>query len=162
MSHATDVAMDILDLQALAMGCRKAGVQFARGQDKWEWYGRVVGKQMPLLKGMTREDIGKCSHAIKVPDTEYEIGVVEIPPGNYREVTLENGKTVQVERKGYTLMFDSWGPGEKIVEGLGEGLEQLKVAYSEALARKTALAEGRTVERVQLPNGEIELRMTRA
>lgn len=127
MSHVSVVKVVVRNVDALEAACADLGLEFVRDQKTYGWYGRSVGDHLAeddaVRLGVPVDQLGKCEHAIKVPGTEYEIGVAMV-----------NG----VGR----LLFDSWGPGQKIVEACGPKLEKLSQAY----AVRAAQAAMRTLE----------------
>ena len=60
MSHISKIELEVKDLGILGQACKKLGADLIRGQDQFKWY----GKQSP------------CDHAIKIPEADYEIGVL--------------------------------------------------------------------------------------
>ena len=77
MSHVTTIeANESYDLSTLKQMCKNQGWEWMEGQETYKWFGKHVG-DYPLPHGFTVEDMGKCSHAIKVPGAKYEIGVVK-------------------------------------------------------------------------------------
>jgi hypothetical protein len=137
MSHVTPINLEIKDLEALKMACERLGLTWMEGQKTYRWYGRFVG-DYPMPEGFTVKDLGKCSHAIRVPGASYEIGVVE-----------RNGENI--------LMWDFYYSGglEKV---LGQGGYKLKQAYSIEAAKLQAFRDGYTnfTEEVD-QNGDIHL-----
>lgn len=127
MSHITKVAVQVRDLAAVESACRDLGLTFMRGQKTQAYYGGTSA----------------CLHAIKVPGSSYEIGLIQAKDG-----------------KGYELAFDSWGTGQVISEKLGAGLEKLKQGYAVALASMRAKAQGWIVSKSILPNGTVRLQMS--
>src|SRR5678815_3137009 len=99
---------NITDLNALKGAVKELGAIWREGQKTYEWYGRSVG-DYPLPDGFTAKDLGKCEHAIRLAGTEYEIGVVPKKHGG-----------------GYTLLYDFWGPGQRLKSHFGDGLAKLK------------------------------------
>jgi len=87
------------------------------GQTTYKWYGRWVGETQ-LPEGIIEDDLGKCDHAIIVPDCEYEIGVVR----------RENS---------YILLWDSWYRGG-LKKKIGKNAGILKQAYSVERIRREA------------------------
>jgi len=148
MSHVA--AIDILikkdkdSLNAVRAACKELGLVFCENQQTFEWFGRWVedynGKDAAYQQGIKPEDYGKCVHAIKLPNCEYEIGVVNRPDG-----------------KGYTLVYDFWGPGQAIVKALGKGCEKFKQLYGVHRATIAAKARGLVVQRTAQANGSIKL-----
>lgn len=86
-SHVAKVDVEVKDLEALKLACEKLGLKLNIGQKTYKWYGRSVG-DYPLPAGMTEKDLGKCTHAISIPDNSraYEIGVIEQKDGTFRLV----------------------------------------------------------------------------
>lgn len=117
MSHISRIEVRIDDLEALKEDCVKLGFQFMEGQTTYKWYGRWVG-ETPLPEGISENDLGKCDHAIIVPDCEYEIGVVK----------RENS---------YILLWDSWYRGG-LKKKIGKNAGILKQAYSVERIRREA------------------------
>ena len=130
MSHVTTIKMEIKDLQALEECCKKAGLEFRKGQKTYKWWGYSVG-DYPIPKGFTKEDLGKCDHAIGVPNkSTYEIGVV-----------VKDGKI--------TLLWDFYGGGQGLEKVAGKDCCNLTQAYTQNVAikeaKKFASAQGYTV-----------------
>lgn len=94
MSHISKIEIEINDLQALKKACQVMGLEFAENQRSFTWYS---GKN-------------PCSHAIKVPGANYEVGIIQ------------NGKT-------YELQWDNWSTGG-LVSVLGENACNLRKHYS--------------------------------
>ena len=60
MSHISKIELEVNDLGILGQACKKLGLEFIKGQDRFKWYDRE----------------SRCDHAIKVPGADYEIGVI--------------------------------------------------------------------------------------
>lgn len=110
MSHIHDITTDGVQFQLpiLKSMIERRGWEFKENQKTYLWYGRIVGDHS-LPEGITEEELGKCDHAIKIPDTPYEIGLL----GN--------------EESGYRAMADFWlrgGLGAQFGEQ-GEGFREL-------------------------------------
>lgn len=144
MSHIETGTCKILNLEALKAAVKEMGAEFVEGQRTYKWYGRSVG-DAPLPAGMRKEDLGKCTHAIKVPGVNYEVGVVKQKDGSY------------------TLAWDSWKDpdrnhdGHKLIEKFGKGMEELSMLYSVHVATMQAWANGWTVQRQKTKSGEYDL-----
>ena len=91
MSHVAKIELEIQSLEDLKLACRRLGFIFQENQQNYQWYGRSVG-DYPLPEGITVDALGKCDHAIKVPECTYEIGVVK-------------------RGTKYILLWDSWHAG---------------------------------------------------
>lgn len=136
MSHITPIDLEIKNLDALKLTCKRLGVEWMEDQETYKWYGRFVG-DYPLPQGVKIEDLGKCDHAIRVPGASYEIGVLD-----------RDGKI--------TLMWDFWGAGglEKV---LGPGGAKLKQMYAIEEAKLEAERRGYFCLEEVKENGDIEL-----
>ena len=118
------------------------GWQVVEGQKTYAWFGRWVGDS-PLPKNTNVADLGKCTHAIKVPGAKYEVGVVEMPDGTF------------------TLRYDFWSAGGLNVK-LGDGAGLLKQAYGIEAAKIAARRKGFSCYEQVLEDGKtIELVMRR-
>ncbi len=125
MSHVSAIELEIKDLDALKAVCDRLGFTFVEGQTSYKWWGHWVG-DYPLPQGFTKEDLGKCSHAIRVPGATYEIGVVN-----------KNGKT--------TLLWDFYHTGG-LETKIGKGGGKLKQAYAVEAAKRAAKKAGYRVQ----------------
>lgn len=113
MSHVVRIELEIKSLQALNQACKKLGCELIKDKKTYEWWGRHEG-DYPLPEGMTKEQMGKCDHAIKVPGANWEIGLVK-----------------QEDGKSYRPIYDFYGSqGKKIESICGEKLGKLKGAYT--------------------------------
>jgi hypothetical protein len=145
MSHVATIEIEIRDLDALDAAARSLGLELVRGQTTYKWYGRHVG-DYPLPAGFTREDLGRCDHAIRVPGNNqaYEIGVVKRRDG----------------RPGYVLLWDFWRGGYGLVEKVGENANRLKQAYAIEAAKRAAWRAGhRVLGEIRKADGTIVLRI---
>lgn len=145
MSHVTTMELEIKDLEALKDACKMLGLEFVVGQKTFKWYGVHVG-DYPLPTGFTKEDMGKCIHAIRIPGnpSSYEIGVAE----------RRDGQT------GYVLLWDFWAGGFGLQEKVGKEGGLMKQAYAIARAKREALKMGyRTQVQKNQKNGNLLLKM---
>ena len=90
MSHITSIDIEINNIEALDAAVREMGAVLVRNKSTYKWYGHSTG---PIPQGFTTEMLGKCEHAINLPSTNYEIGVVRNP----------------AKPSTYTLLYDFWG-----------------------------------------------------
>ncbi len=111
MSHVSKIELEITDLTALKMACKEMGLEFIENQTTYKWYGRLVNSQdTPLPEGLTEKDLGKCTHAISVPNAEYELGVLRYK-GKYiilcdwwdSKLKLKIGKDANLLKQNYTV-----------------------------------------------------------
>jgi hypothetical protein len=133
MSHVTTIKAQILDLEVLKAACHDLGLEFREGQQTYRWYGTHVG-DYPLPEGFTKNDLGKCLHAIGIPGNKnaYEIGVVVRRDG----------------QPGYTLMWDFWAGGHGLQAVVGNDCKKLVQAYATNKAIKSLKKKGYAVKRV--------------
>ena len=61
MSHISKIELQVNDLSILGSACARLGLELIRSKKSFKWY----GKEAP------------CDHAIRVPQAEYEIGVID-------------------------------------------------------------------------------------
>lgn len=119
MSHVTTIDMEEnYDLDALEQMCidNPELFEFVENQKTYKWYGTHIG-DYPIPEGFTKEDMGKCDHAIRVKGASYEIGIVK------------KGNT-------YKLLWDFWSSGG-LGRALGKNAERLKQAYRLAKVKTT-------------------------
>ena len=109
MSHISKIELQVNDLSILGSACARLGLELIRFRKNFKWY----GKEAP------------CDHAIRVPQAEYEIGVIDrnglyelncdFYDRNLERVIGKNGgllkqayaveKTViEARRKGYSVL----------------------------------------------------------
>lgn len=139
MSHVSHIQLKIFDLAALKAACNRLGFEFVDGQQTYEWYGRLVEPdKYPLPEGLTENDLGKCDHAIKIPNARYEVGV------------LKRGKS-------YMLLADFWDT--KLKHAIGENGGLLKQAYGVEVI-KAAVRKRCYSYKEQQVNSGIELTIT--
>ena len=67
MSHISKIELQVNDLSILGSACSRLGLELIRSKTSFKWY----GKDAP------------CAHAIRVPQADYEIGVID-RDGGYR------------------------------------------------------------------------------
>ena len=143
MSHVTTISIEIKDLKALKSAAEELGAQWIENKTTYEWWGHSVG-DYPIPAGMTKEDLGKCDHVIRVPGVEYEIGVVKKADGKY------------------TLAYDFYGKGQGLLQKFGQGCSKLSQMYAVHAATRAAKAKGLLVQRKSLDNGGIKLLVSMA
>lgn len=140
MSHITTGVPNLQFLDLIKEAALAHGATFHEGQRHHRWYGRFVGD----TKGGGRDPatMGQCDHAIRLPkhtSHDYEVGVVRESDGTY------------------SLVYDSWGPGERIERVFGKGCKVLGQEYNALLAERTLQEEGYATARSRLENGDIQV-----
>lgn len=138
MSHITQIQVEVRDLAALKAACTRLGWEWREGQTRYKWYGRWVG-DTALPEGVRMEDLGKCTHAIRVPGASYEVGVLQ-----------------QGDR--YSLLYDFYGPGG-LESKLGPNAEVLVQAYAVEAARAEAQRQGWSVFEEECEDGSVKLHL---
>ncbi len=143
MSHIVTVSVELRDLAAVKAACQRMGWQLVENQRTFRWYGRYVGdfpafeKQLRSL-GIKTEDYGKCTHAIKVPGCEYEIGLVQ-------------------KGSQFIPLWDSWCTGGLDKIATENGMGGFVQAYAIEKAKLEARRKGYQVTEHKLPNGSVRL-----
>lgn len=137
MSHVTLLSFVIKSLEALKMACKRLGLEFMENQTTYKWFGRWVG-DYPLPKGFKKEQLGHCTHAIRVPGADYEIGVVV-------------GKDGEI-----SLLWDFWSAGG-LENVLGKGGYKLEQAYIIEDGKLEAAKQGYAAIEEEQENGDVKL-----
>ena len=147
MSHIAKIKVEIKDLDALKSIAKKLGLEFVEGQKSYRWYGRSMG-DAPLPEGFTKDDLGKCDHALRIPQSvqdyrqPYEIGVVKRKDG----------------KSGYELLWDYWNGGYGLTDKIGQKGEKLIQGYAVEVATRSAIKQGfRVCGTVTRKDGKVEL-----
>ena len=128
MSHIAKIELEILSLEDLKLACKRLGFTFVENQQNYKWYGRWVGDS-PLPEGINVDDLGKCDHAIRVPECSYEIGVVQ-------------------RGSKYILLWDSWHKGG-LEQKIGKDAGILKQAYTIERIRREAKLKSYQVKEIK-------------
>lgn len=142
MSHVVKLDVEIKDLVALKAAAKLIGMEFMEGQKTYRWWGHSVG-DYPLPEGFTAKDLGKCDHALSIPNnnTAYEVGVVQRRDG----------------KPGYHLLWDFYGGGKGLVEKVGKDGNKLKQSYAEIVAANALKKKGFKVQRKVNDQGKVVL-----
>lgn len=143
MSHVVSIKTELNDLEAVKAACKELGLIFKANQKTFQWWGRSEG-DYPIPQGMKREEMGQCDHAIGVPGTNWEIGLVRQPNGAYK------------------LAFDFYGHrGQPILDAIGgqQGGKFLQ-CYGVNKTIMAARKLGHNAVRVMGKNGAINIVIT--
>lgn len=145
MSHVAEVDLEIKDLDSLEKACKELGLELVRGKTTYKWYGKHMG-DYPLPKGFSKEDLGKCDHAIRIPGNSksYEIGIVKRRDG----------------RPGFTPLWDFWQGGFGLKDKIGKEGEKLVQEYATQVSIKQVKKKGFTVTR-KMVDGNVILNARR-
>ena len=135
MSHVVKLSLEITDLNAVKLACKRLGWQFIEGQKTYRWFGKWVG-DYPMPEGMSKEQLGTCDHVIRVPGCSYEIGLKKL--GNK-----------------YVPLYDFWKSGglDKAMGEKGTPLVQAYVAEKtkiEAIKKGYSVSESRNGDKLTL------------
>jgi hypothetical protein len=139
MSHISTIDLHVTDLEALAAGCVELGLELVQ-QPTYHWFGTT---SVAPPEGFTRDDLGKCEYAIRIPGDEraYEVGVV----------TRRDGKP------GYMLLWDEFVGGYGMEAKIGKGAGLLKQQYAAQKSMAEARKQGFRVQQKRLPNGKLQV-----
>ena len=144
MSHVAAIELEITDLQALKAACNKLGWEFRENQKTFKWFGRWVNdydaQDAAYKFGIKPEDYGKCSHAIKIPNVQYEIGLIK-----------QDNK--------FKAIFDFYSQKLKNAVG-GQSCPKLKQMYAVAKTYAEAKKKGYKVHEKKLKDNTIKLTIT--
>lgn len=135
--HVAVVNLQIKSLDALKAACARLGLEFREGQTHYKWYGQFMGDSK-LPDGFSADDLGHCTHAIKVPGAVYEIGVQRWADGTFK------------------LLWDYYSYGG-LQQVLGDDCNKLKQAYGVEAALLEAQRQGFSCWEEQLTDGGIKL-----
>lgn len=140
MSHVTAVALEVKDLDCLKAAAKAIGMELVE-KKTFKWYGTHVG-DYPLPVGFTKEDMGKCEYALRIPGKPgaYEVGVCK----------------ARGDKPGYSLLWDFWGGGYGLQEQIGKQGEKLKQSYAVQVAKKQMqkfARDGYRLQTFQKPDG---------
>ncbi len=161
MSHVVDIATELRDLECIKRACQRLGWELCLGQKTYKWFGQWVDDspvprnifeseaeylKVCSMERKTRKEymtalLGNCTHAIKVPGCNYEIGLLQkgnrfIPIWDWYDYTL--AKKMQS-----TPNINDGGP--------------LVQAYAVEKAKLEALRKGYYCSEQTLPSGQVKL-----
>ncbi len=145
MSHVSKFELQVTDLDSLDAACKELGLELVRNQQTYKWYGRSVG-DYPVPQGFTEQDLGKCEHAVRIPDnrTAYEIGVVKSRTG-----------------KGYELLWDFYAGGYGMEAKVGKDGCKLKQQYEVQHGARFWRRKGYRVTTQTQQDGHIRVKCSR-
>jgi hypothetical protein len=166
LSHIATVELEIKSLDDLDSACKRLGLEFVRGQDRYRCYFEPgtdadirrqarqffdddeITKLMP--DGFSLADMGRCQHAIRIamgnPNWQsdaHEIGVVQRRDG----------------KPGFVLLMD--GFCDRLTSFVGRAGEKLRQAYATAAATRSARQQGFRVTEHAKADGSIQLQCHR-
>lgn len=142
MSHVVKQKIEFKDLASLKRACEDLGWKFMEGQTSYRWYGRHVG-DYPLPEGVKKEQLGTCVHAIQVPGSTYEIGLMKDANGDLFPI------------------WDFYKPGG-LYEVMGETGAVLKGAYGAAAAKQFLGRKGFRLVTDKMVDGQRRMKFARA
>ena len=157
MSHVSDVALQIEDLDAAAEAAPQCGLVLGRGQTTWKWFGRFLNDwhnsdRAAAMRGFSPKQFGHSEHALRLagtkPGESYEVGLVPRRDG----------------KPGWELLFDAYGTGgRRLEDAAGKNLATFRDHYAAAVARKEMARQGyRTAVRRNKDSGKLELECLKA
>lgn len=156
MSHIAQISLEIRDLDALADACESLGLELVRDQKVYNWYGRSVG-DTALPAGFSKEEMGKCEHAIRIKGTKLNGKIDSRMPYEIGIATRRDGKA------GFTLLWDTYQGGHGLVDKVGgEKCDKLKQEYAVEVATRVAKRQGfRVIKRELRTDGSIAITTVR-
>jgi hypothetical protein len=122
MSHIQTIELEIKNLTALKLTCKRLGLVWKQDQKTFTWYGRTPEK---------------CDHAIQVPNAKYEIGVLK--NGDRKGYTLQ----VDYYDRAVTQQIGQLG-------GLFKQAYTLEVGKAEAIKKGYSVREHKLDNKIQL------------
>lgn len=140
MSHMVEMEVALPSLDLLGKAATACGMELVKGQKTHRWYGRWVG-DYPMPAGFTKEDLGKCDHAIRVKGANaqtYEVGVVRRRDG-----------------RGWTLMYDFWQGGHGLEAKAGKNCQHLLQNYGLEAIKKSFVSKGYKLGPVKMVDGKL-------
>lgn len=148
MSHVSYIDLEVNDLDALERAASSCGLELVRNQTTIRWYGRWVrdyhGDDAAYKHGVSPDQYGHCTHALRIPDNKdaYEVGILDNGDGTYK------------------IYFDHWGPGKAIVDKIGRNGEKLKQQYVKAKAIQALQKKGFSLKSEEnLDSGTLKVTM---
>jgi hypothetical protein len=148
MSHVVSIQTQVHDLNAVKAACQELGLTFKENQKTIRWFGKWVNdysaNDAAYKLGISTDDYGKCDHAIEVPGSGYDVGL------------LKDHKT-----GGYRLYFDFYANhGRKIQEAIGKNGEKFIQFYAAHKIAMESKLKGYFVQRKTEANGHLKLTIT--
>ncbi len=156
--HVVSVRVQLNDLGALNLACKRLGWKLNIGATSYRWYGRWVGdsplpehlltpNQLAQVKAMPRNEqsefmnnfLAGCDHSISIPNSRYEVGI-RLTPGGHAH-----------------LLWDWYDP--KMFDHMGTTGEPLLHAYAVERAKQEAALNGHYCTEHQLSDGTTQLRI---
>jgi hypothetical protein len=139
----------VADLDAAEVAGARLGLVLRRGQTRHHWYGRFMNdwndaERAAALQGIDPATFGQCDHALVLADAkegDYEIGLRKAPDGN-----------------GYLLLYDAWGPGQRLEAAAGKGLARFVQENTAETAQRYYARRGLRLEREQV-GGKLRLKV---
>lgn len=142
MSHVVVLNLEIKNLAAVKRMCSNLGWTFLENKSTYTWYGRTAGSYSgtdgALNQGISENDLGKCTHAISLPDCKYQLGLLEDASGKY------------------TLLWD-WYEGTLQKAMGGKQGEKFMQEYGLAAVQVEADEQGYNYTTKKLENGSYEI-----
>jgi hypothetical protein len=149
MSHVAlgELIVKTDELPSFVQACSNRGLQFMRNQTTWNWFGTWMNdwsdsERAAALQGIDPATFGKGDHAVKVPGSDYEIGLQRLPDGS-----------------GWRLVYDAWGGDGKVIEAaVGMGCRDLKVEHGMCVAESRLQRQGYRTSRETAEDGRLRVR----
>lgn len=145
MSHVATIDLIIKNMDALKRTCEDLGLTLKENQKTYRWFGKWVqdyhAEDAAYKNGIDPKDYGRCEHAVEVPGSNYDIGIIKNPKGD-----------------GYVTVFDFYGSGQAIHQKLGgPGLDKFRQHYAASATELEMANAGYYTEREWLPDGSLNV-----
>jgi len=147
MSHVASVDCFVTNLEELRAVADRLGFTLVEGAKNYAWYGRFMNDSRDFGKH-DPATFGTCEHKLRMKDhiegQDYEIGLVARLDG----------------QPGWEMLYDNWGPGQRLHERAGVGLATMKDEIAAEAATRAAQRKGYRVRRTVNADGKLQLRIT--
>jgi hypothetical protein len=148
MSHVVSIKTELRDIEAVKKACAELGLVFKENQKTIRWFGQWVNdysaEDAAYKLGIKTEQYGTCDHAIEVPGSDYDVGLLQNP-----------------DTGGYRLYFDFFGQhGHRIQEAIGQNGQKLLQYYAAHKVAMEAKMKGYFVQRNTTGDGALKLTIT--
>lgn len=146
MSHVVAGKQEVKDIDSFEQACKNLGLTFVRNQKTFSWFGQWLNdfqaKEAAFNLGIEPSKYGTCEHAVKVPGSTYEIGLMRNNEGRL------------------LVVFDFWGVnGRAIQEKVGDVGNLLMQEYALCVGERTAKSRGYNTQRIRMSD-RVRLRVT--
>lgn len=157
--HVVTLEIKLTDLEAIRRACKRMGWELVENQATYKWvgiwvddspvprhlfeseeeYNRVCAMTKPERRDFMPTILGKCTHAIKLPGVDGEIGLIQ-------------------RGKEFVPIWDYYTHGLHRVR-TDNGMDGFVQSYATEKAKLEAQRRGKYVTEHKLPNGAIQIQI---